>query len=90
MAKCNELDSKEAPTILKIHLKHSKCDQCVKGVNGLPLYPVSAVLDYLALWQDNHGPLFDLTHRAVSQPVSIVVKDFASLIIDFDLIVQVV
>lgn len=66
--------SNEAPTMLHIHIKRSKCDQFGKGVDvivgrtGLPLCPVSAVMEYLAIHQDTPGPFFiDTSRRAVTK-----------------------
>ena len=48
-------DHAENPSMLKVHLKQSKCDQFGAGVDiivgktGTPLCPITAVLDYIAL-----------------------------------------
>ncbi len=47
------VDSREKPTMIKVHLKRSKCDQfgagadITMGATGLPLCPVTAILQYI-------------------------------------------
>ena len=56
-------DSK-SPTMLRVHLKQSKCDQLGKGVDVVvgsthsPICPVTAILDYIRQRQDTPGPFF--------------------------------
>ena len=52
------------PSMVKVHLKQSKCDQFGAGVdiivgrtNG-PLCPITAILTYIARRQDQPGPFF--------------------------------
>ena len=57
-------DSATHPSMLKIHLKQSKCDQFGVGVDivigrtGCALCPVSALLSYISLRQDPPGAFF--------------------------------
>ena len=57
-------DSRETPSVLRIHLKRSKCDQFGRGADvlvgrtGDELCPVAAVLAYLAIRGSTPGPLF--------------------------------
>ena len=57
-------DSATHPSMLKIHLKQSKCDQFGAGVDivvgrtGCALCPVSALLSYISLRQDRPGAFF--------------------------------
>lgn len=54
------------PTMIKIHLRHSKTDQFGRGVDiylgktGDDLCPVSALLAYLAIRGKEPGPLFKM------------------------------
>ena len=58
------MDSQVAPTMLKVHLKVSKCNQFGRGINVFightedDLYPVVAVLNYIAQRGDQPGPFF--------------------------------
>ena len=58
------VDSITSPTILRVHLKRSKCDQFGKGVDVVvghtrsPICPVTAVLEYIRVRQDEPGPFF--------------------------------
>ena len=58
------VDSRSAPTMVKVHLKRSKCDQFGKGVDVIvgrtdsPVCPVAAVVAFIALRQDRPGPFF--------------------------------
>lgn len=68
------VDSNRLPTMLRIHLKKSKTDQFGRGTDvivgrtGLPLCPVTAMMDYLASRQDFPGPFFvDTSHRAITK-----------------------
>ena len=53
-----------ARSMLKVHLKRSKCDQFGKGVDvivghtGSPMCPVEAVLEYIRIGQGIPGPFF--------------------------------
>lgn len=63
------IDNPMNPSIVKIHLGHSKTDQFSKGVDiylgktGRDLCPVSALLAYLAVRGSEPGPLFRLRDR---------------------------
>ena len=58
------VDSRQTPTMLKVHLKRSKSDQLGKGVDVFightsnPLCPVSAVLSYIMVRGTAAGPFF--------------------------------
>ena len=58
------VDSIASPSMVKIHLNHSKCDQFGRGVDIIvgrtrsPICPVIAVLDYIRERQDVAGPFF--------------------------------
>ena len=58
------VDSITSPSMVKVHLKHSKCDQFGRGVDvivgrtGSPICPVTAVLEYVRVRQDEPGPFF--------------------------------
>ena len=58
------VDNQEKPTMAKIHLKKSKCDQfgsgadIVMGWTHTPLCPVAAVLSFCAIRQARLGPFF--------------------------------
>lgn len=58
------VDDHRTPTVVRIHLRHSKMDQFGKGVDvymgrtGDDLCPVSAILAYLARRRNAPGPLF--------------------------------
>ena len=66
------VDDRELPSMVRIHLKRSKCDQFGAGVDivlgktGLPLCPVSALLAYIEVRGSAPGRFFQ---RADSQPV---------------------
>ena len=57
-------DSRDKPSMLRVHLKRSKYDQFGRGVDvfvgrtGNVLCPVAAVLAYLAVRGSSPGPLF--------------------------------
>ena len=58
------VDDLNAPTMLKVHLKRSKCDQFGRGVDVIvgqtqsSICPVRAVLDYIRVRQDTPGAFF--------------------------------
>ena len=58
------VDNAQAPTIVRTHLRHSKCDQFGKGVDiyvgriGSLRCPVVAVVSYMAARGPGAGPLF--------------------------------
>lgn len=60
------VDDHRNPTMIKIHLRHSKTDQFGRGVDiylgktGDDLCPVSALLAYLAIRGGEPGPLFKM------------------------------
>ena len=60
------VDSRDTPTLLKVHLKTFKTDQLRKGVDifigktGDELCPLAAVLAFMAVCGQRHGPLFRL------------------------------
>ena len=55
------VDSRTSPSMVKVHLRRSKCDQLGRGVDVVvgrtdkPLCPVSAILDYIHLCHDSRG-----------------------------------
>ena len=57
-------DSRDDPSMLRVHLKRSKCDQFGMGVDVFvgrtrcELCPVAAVLSYLAVRGSSQGPIF--------------------------------
>lgn len=67
------VDSRDRPTMVRVHLKRSKCDQFGKGADiilgrtALPLCPVSAMLDYIAVRGPTPGPFFQ---RQQGRPVT--------------------
>ena len=77
------VDDKQAPTMVRFHLKQSKTDQVGKGVDvilgrtGLELCPVSAVLAYVALRGDQPGPFF-LTSAKAPLTKSVFVREVRS------------
>ena len=58
------VDSPQAPTMVRFHLRQSKTDQVGRGVDiilgrtGCDLCPVAAVLSYVAARGDREGPFF--------------------------------
>ena len=62
------VDNRSCPTLLKVHLKRSKCDQLGKGVDVFIgctddlLCPVAAVLAYMANRGATDGPFFIRTN----------------------------
>ena len=58
------VDSRTSPSMVKLHLRRSKCDKFGKGVDivvghtDTPLCPVMAILDYIKLRQDHPGAFF--------------------------------
>jgi len=58
------VDRRDTPTLVKIHLRCSKCDQFGKGVDiiigrtGCSICPVTAIVNYLAIRGTRAGPLF--------------------------------
>ena len=58
------VDNISSPSMLRVHLKQSKCDQFGRGVDvivgrtGSRICPVSAVLDYICLRQVEPGAFF--------------------------------
>ena len=65
------VDSHEKPTMVRLHLKRSKCDQfgtgadIIVGSTGLPLCPVTAILKYIAVRGPSPGVFF---RRSATQP----------------------
>ena len=65
------VNSRERPTMLRIHLKRSKCDQfgagadIILGKTGLPLCPVTAILKYIEVRGSASGLFF---WRSDTQP----------------------
>ena len=66
------VDSTIVPTMIKVYLKRSKCDQFGEGVDVVvghtnsPICPVTAVLDYIRQRQDTPGAFFlDSNQRPV-------------------------
>ena len=62
------VDNRSCPTLLKVHLKRSKCNQLGKGVDVFIgrtddlLCPVTAVLAYMAIKAATDGPFFIRTN----------------------------
>ena len=58
------VNDRAAPSILRVHLKRSKCDQFGRGLDiyvgktNSSLCPVTAVVDYIRLRGDYQGPFF--------------------------------
>ena len=68
------VDDRSNPSMIKIHLKQSKCNQFRKGVDVIvgrtycDICPVAAILRYIALSQDHPGPLFlDRQHKPITE-----------------------
>lgn len=67
------VDSKESPSMVKIHLKTSKCDQFGRGVDivvgrtNLTICPVAAMMGYITQCQDEAGPFFIRDHKPVTK-----------------------
>ena len=68
------VDNATSPSMLRVHLKRSKCDQfgndvdIIVGHTGSSICPVSAVLNYIRLRQDEPGPFFrDRTNQPVTK-----------------------
>ena len=65
------VNSRERPTMVRIHLKRSKCDQIgagadiILGKTGLPLCPVTAILEYIEVRGSASGLFF---WRSDTQP----------------------
>ncbi len=66
------VDSREKPTMIKVHLKRSKCDQfgtgadITMGATGLPLCTVTAILQYIGTRGATPGLFF---RKSPTQPV---------------------
>ena len=64
------VDSKTSPSMVRIHLRRSKCDQLGRGVDVIvgrtdtPICPVAAILAYICLRQDSPGAFFVTECRA--------------------------
>ena len=58
------VDSREKPTMMRIHIKQSKTDQLRQGINVFigtidsNICPITAVLSYLTAWGTQSGSLF--------------------------------
>lgn len=58
------VDDTADPTVIRIHLKHSKCDQFGAGANvvlgksGTDICPVAALVEYISARGDSPGPFF--------------------------------
>ena len=58
------IDSRENPSVIRVHLRQAKTDPFGKGVNiylgktGATICPVSAILNFLVVRPSNVGPLF--------------------------------
>lgn len=58
------IDSRENPTVIRVHLRHAKTDPFGKGVaiflgrTSATICPVSAILNFLAVRPSGVGPLF--------------------------------
>ena len=58
------VDSRERPTMVRVRLKRSKCDQfgagadIILGRTGLPLCPVIAILKFIEIRGSSAGPFF--------------------------------
>ena len=69
------VDNPRSPSMIKVHLKTSKCDQLGEGVDIFvgstesPICPVTAVLEYIKLRQDTPGAFFiDRNRKPVRKP----------------------
>lgn len=69
------IDDTANPTMVKVHLKKSKCDQFGSGIDaivgrtGWDLCPVSALVQYINLRRDRAGPFFQTSsHEVVAKP----------------------
>ncbi len=66
------VDGRDKPTMVRVHLKRSKCDQFGAGVNivlgatGQPLCPVTAILRYIQARGPSPGVFF---RKSPSEPV---------------------
>ncbi len=66
------VDGREKPTMVRVHLKRSKCDQfgaganIVLGATGQPLCPVTAILRYIQARGPSPGVFF---RKSPSEPV---------------------
>ena len=64
------VDDRTTPSMVKVHLKCSKCDQFGKGVDVVirrtdsPICPVVAVMSYICHRQDHPGPFFNNDQQA--------------------------
>ena len=62
------VDNRTSPSMVKVHLKRSKCDQFGRGVDVVVgrtdtrICPVAAVVSYIARRQDLSGPFFINSH----------------------------
>ena len=60
------IDNKDSPQLVSLHLRHAKTDQLGKGAyiylsrTNNDLYPVAALLAYIAVRGQDPGPLFRL------------------------------
>ena len=58
------MDNRTYPSVVKVHLKRSKCNQFGRGVDvivgrtDMPICSVTAVVSYIELRQDRAGPFF--------------------------------
>ena len=69
------VDSHDAPRIMQIHLKKSKCDQfgigsdILVGATGSDLCPITAILSYIDVQGNQPGAFFpNSSHRPVTKP----------------------
>ena len=69
------VDSHNAPRMMQIHLKQSKCDQfgvgadILVGVTGSDLCPITAILAYIQVRGNQPGAFFlNSSHRPVTKP----------------------
>ena len=62
------MDNRTSLSMVRVHLKRSKCDQFGRGVNvivghtGTRICPMAAVVAYIVLRQDRSGPFFINSH----------------------------
>ena len=68
------VDSAESPTVVRVHLKRSKCDQFGKGADiylgrtGNSLCPVTAVAAYMVARGTEPGPFFSANGKPFTKP----------------------
>ena len=61
------VESRESPAMIRIHLRHSKCDQFGKGVDIVlgRTGPVTAIIQYVSVYGSGQGLFFQLPQARV-------------------------